>query len=111
MSATDPGRESFIGESIAPRPGSFHTAPMATGGPGLPRIFTWRGADYEVAVVLQTWRTRDPGVGMDKHHLYVRKHWYKIRTKTGEVMTICFDHKPPGGRAKHKQRWFLFSRA
>jgi hypothetical protein len=101
--------KSFVGEPIMPKPGTFDTAAMATGGPGLPRVFTWRDRDYEVASVLQTWRTREPGVGLDRDSMYVRKHWYRIKTKSGEVMTIYFDRKPLGGRGKHKERWFLFA--
>ena len=111
MAPTAADEESFIGEPIIPKPGTFDTSAMATGGPGLPRVFTWRGTEYEVGVVLRAWRTREPGVGRDKDYLYVRKHWYRIRTKSGEVMTLYFDRKPLGGRGKHKQRWFLFSMA
>jgi hypothetical protein len=103
--------ESFIGEAIQPRPGSFDARGMATGAPGLPGAFTWRGVEYEVAVVLKTWRTREPGVGRDKDWLYVRKQWFKVRSKSADIMSLYFDHKPLAGRGKHKQRWFLFSMA
>jgi len=102
-------RETFIGEPIQPKLGSFDTAAMATGGPGLPRLFAWRGNEYKVAVVLKTWRTREPGVGMDSDYTYVRKHFYRVKTTAGDVMTLYFDRKPLGGRGKHKIRWFLFS--
>jgi phosphoribosylglycinamide formyltransferase-1 len=107
--ADEPGRESFIGEPIAPRPGSFDASAMARGGPGLPRAFIWRGVEYEVAAVVATWRSQEPGVGMDKKHLYVRKHWYRVRTTGGETMTVYFDRKPPGRRGGSRQRWYLFS--
>jgi hypothetical protein len=102
-------RESFIGEPIVPKPGTFDAAAMATGAPGLPRVFTWRGEEYEVAAVLETWRSQEPGAGMDKKHMYVRKHWYRIRTTSGKTMTVYFDRKPLGRRGKSKQRWHLFS--
>jgi hypothetical protein len=101
--------ESFIGEPIEPRPGTFDTARMAAGGPGLPSVFRWRGIEYTVAGVIDTWRSQEPGVGMDRKHLYVRKHFYRVKTTTGEVMTLYFDRKPPTGRRKSRQRWYLFS--
>jgi hypothetical protein len=101
--------ETFIGEPIAPKPGTFEAARMATGGPGLPLVFRWRGAEYTIAGVMETWRSQEPGVGMDKKHLYVRKHFYRVKTTSGEVMTLYFDRKPPSGRGKSRQRWYLFS--
>ena len=99
--------ETFVGEPIAPKPGSFASSMMARGGPGIPRQFTWRGKTYEALGVIATWTSREPGKGMDKGYTYVRKHFYRVKTTSGEIMTLEFDRKPqgPGGR----QRWSLFS--
>ncbi len=109
MAARQNEDETFIGEPIEPKPGTFDAARMATGEPGLPRVFRWRGSEYTVAGVMDTWRSQEPGVGMDKKHLYVRKHFYRVKTTSGEIMTLYFDRKPPSGRGKSRQRWYLFS--
>jgi hypothetical protein len=81
---------------------------MARGEPGLPAAFTWRGNEYTVARVIETWKStapdRDGGSEM-----YVRKHWYRVKTATGEVMTLYFTRQPPAGRARSQRRWMLFS--
>jgi hypothetical protein len=106
MAARDP-RESFVSEPIEPRPGSFEAAAMARGEPGLPGAFTWRGAEYVVALVVESWRShgRSPG-GTE---MYLRKHWYRVATTTGEIMTLYFDRQPRRGRAPAKGRWTLYS--
>lgn len=102
------GCETFIGEPIQPTPGTFDTRMLARGGPAVPRIFTWRGREYRIARVIESWYTRERGVGMDRGHRYVRKHYYRIETATGEVMTLCFDRKPPSS-GDRKARWRLWS--
>ncbi len=109
MAADRSEDESFIGEPIEPKPGSFDAAMMARGGPGIPRVFTWRGNEYRVLGLIDTWTGREPGKGMDKDYTYIRKHFYRVKTTTGEVMTLYFDRKPPSGREKSRQRWYLFS--
>lgn len=99
--------ETLISESITPKPGSFDTSMMARGGPGIPRVFTWRGKDYHVLGVIDTWTGRQPGKGMDREYTYIRKHYYRIKTTTGETMTLQFDRKPQGARGR--DRWSLFS--
>ena len=78
--------ESFISEPIKPGSGSFASAAMARGEPGLPAAFTWRGREYAVAQVLESWKSTggDSWGGTER---YVRKHWYRVRTTTGEIMT------------------------
>jgi len=99
--------ETFIGEPIEPKPGSFDSAMMARGGPGIPRAFSWRGREYQVLGLIESWHTKQPGHGMDREYDYMRKHFYRIKTTSGEVMTIAFDRKPQGERGR--QRWSLFS--
>jgi hypothetical protein len=102
-----PDGETFVGEPIEPKPGSFDTGMMARGGPGLPRAFTWCGREYQVLGVMDSWHTKERGHGMDREYHYVRRHYYRIKTTTGEIMTISFDRKPQGERGR--QRWSLFS--
>jgi len=96
----------FVAEIITPVEGSFATSAMAAGEPGLPRRFRWRGAEYEVARVLDTAKTTGPcwsGSG----EKYVRKHWFRIETTDGTEMEIYFDRQ--ARTRQKKQRWWLAS--
>ena len=98
--------ERFISEAIRPEPGTFDTARMAAGEPGVPGRFTWRGETVEVVRVLESWRDTGPcrhGSGEQ----YVRKHWYRVATRTHGVMKLYFERQPRGPRPK--ARWWLFS--
>jgi hypothetical protein len=100
--------ESFISEPITPKPGTFDTAIMATGAPGVPHQFTWRKKDYTLAEIIETWKTVGPCTsGSDE--MYVRRHYYRIRTTTGETMTLYCDRQPPRGRSRTKNRWVLYT--
>jgi len=55
---------------------------MARGKPGLPGTFVWRGEEYTVAEMVETWKeTSGSKTGSDEH--CVRKHWFTIRTADG----------------------------
>ena len=102
--------EVFVGDQITPVAGAFDTAAMATGAPGLPRRFVWRGTQYTVEQVLETLKSSSPcrsGGG----EMYLRKHWYRIRTTGGEVMTLYFNRQPHRGRRATRDRWVLYSMA
>lgn len=104
MGPTAKSHKEFVAEAIAPAEGSFATTGMASGGPGLPRRFRWRDADYEVAQVLAVWKTTGPcrhGSG----ERYVRRHWFRIVTGDGAEMEIYFDRQARAGRKSH--RWWL----
>ena len=100
--------ESFISEPIEPGAGTFGSAAMARGEPGLPGTFAWRGREYGVAQVIESWKSTGPDTWGGTVE-YLRKHWYRIRTTTGETMTIYFDRQPPKGRSASRRRWTLFS--
>jgi len=101
-------KEQFVSEPIRPVPGTADAAAMAAGAPGLPRRFTWRETEYEVAEVLDQWReTRPCKHGSDE--MYARKHWFRIRTTDGTEMTIYFERQPRSGHEVMK-RWWLFAR-
>lgn len=97
--------ERFISEPIIPGPETMDAGGMACGGPGFPRQFRWRNQDYALAQILRSWHETGPcrhGSGEQ----YVRKHWFHIRTTSGEEMKIYFERQP---RSKHdaKKRWWL----
>lgn len=97
----------FVSEPITPVAGSMDSGMMATGEPGLPMRFTWRGREYSVAEVLETWRETGPcrhGSGEQ----YARKHWFRLRTRDGSEMRLYFERQP-ASRKQAKARWFLHS--
>jgi hypothetical protein len=100
--------EVFVGDEIRGVAGAFDTSGMATGAPGLPRRFVWRGTAYTVGQVLESFKSSSPCKSGAKE-VYLRKHWYRIRTTSGEVMTLYFNRQPHRGRKATRDRWVLYS--
>ncbi len=102
--APSPSHKEFVSEPITPVAGSFVTAAMSTGEPGLPVRFVWRATEYQVVEVVDTWKTTGPckhGSG----ERYVRRHWFRVVTTDGVEMELYFDRQP---RARQRmQRWWL----
>jgi hypothetical protein len=98
-------KETFVGEAIVPEDLSFSVSPMATGQPGLPRKFSWKGRSYSVGEVLEEWKE----CGNCRHgsgERYVRKHWFRVRTTGDLEMKIYFERQ---GRSSGGSRWRLYS--
>ncbi len=110
MNEHAPSRDRFVGEPIEPVGGTFDTSGMAAGGPGLPQRFRWRGTEYEVAGVRKAWRETGPmkGARAGEGEQYARKHWFEVRTTSGEVMTLYFERQAHSAREKTR-RWWLFT--
>ena len=99
--------EEFVSEAIEPVESTFNTARMATGEPGLPKRFTWRNREYEIADVLEQWKDSGPcKSGADEK--YLRKHWYRIRTTDGTEMKIYFERQPRS-KGQAKSRWWGYT--
>ncbi len=100
--------ERFVSEAIRPVKGSYDTARMSSGEPGLPREFDWRKKRYKVREVLKTWR--DTGACRNgSADRYIRKHWFEIVADSGEKMTLYFERTPRRGSKAMSERWWLFS--
>lgn len=99
--------EEFISEPIKPVSGTFDTAGMTRGEPGLPERFIWKDTEYEVAEVLETWKETGPCKN-GSPELYLRKHWYKIRTADGLLMTLYFERQARS-KGSSKARWWLYT--
>ena len=98
---------SFISEPIEPLAGSFDTAGMARGEPGVPLQFRWRRKDYAVAAVLETWKGHgDCRNGSGER--YVRRHDFRVHTTTGEIFHLYFQRTVGRGKMP-KARWWLHS--
>jgi hypothetical protein len=99
--------ERFISEQIKPVAGTFETVGMTRGEPGLPQQFIWRDQQYAVTQVLEVWKEQGP-CRSGSTEMYLRKHWYKIRTAQGPEMTIYFERQPRSKR-ESKKRWWLYT--
>jgi len=98
--------ERFVSEAIEPVADTFDTSRMATGEPGLPGAFVWRGEILQIAAVLRTWRETGP-CRHGSPESYVRKHWFEVTTRAGATLKVDFDRQPRGRRGA--ARWWLFS--
>ena len=98
------GGEEFVSEPVEPKPGSFDAAAMSRGEPGLPKEFTWRGTRYAVARLLSTWKTSTA----DRGEMYLRRHWFRVETATGEQMTLYCERQARNLK-KPKARWWVYT--
>jgi phosphoribosylglycinamide formyltransferase-1 len=99
--------EEFVSEPLRPEPGAFTSHTAGAGEPALPVRFTWRKTPYEVVEVLKVWKSYGDDRGSSSER-YLRRHWYRIRTTDGTVMTIYFDRQPTSFRKRH-QRWWIYT--
>jgi hypothetical protein len=96
--------ERFVSESIQPAAGTANAGAMSRGEPGLPHAFTWRGRRYDVGQIEQTWKTST----VDRGNPYLRRHWFRFSTTSGERMTIyCL--RQVKDRQHGDRRWWLYS--
>jgi hypothetical protein len=94
--------ESFLSEPIDVDPGTADVRAMARGEPGLPTGFRWRGRHYQIAGVIETWKSNaDAGEGKG----YLRRHWYKVLATSGEVFTLYCLRRTTG----RKHQWWVYS--
>ncbi|MFH0908373.1 MAG: DUF6504 family protein [bacterium] len=97
----------FVSEPLKPVIATADTSRMAAGEPGLPREFVWRGRTIVVRDVVRSWKDTGP-CSHGSGEKYVRKHWYEVRTETGQRMKIYFERQARS-RARATQRWWLFT--
>ena len=96
----------LISEQLQPLLGEVSSR-VVTGEPLFPAGFAWRGVEYTVSEVIETWKETGPcthGSG----ERYVRKHWFRIRTAGGDEMKIYFERKARSAR-QAKQCWWLYT--
>lgn len=99
--------EWFICEPLIPRRMTRDTSAMARGEPGLPDSFVWRGREYVVAEVLKAWKETGPETP-GSSSTYLKRHWYRVRMETGELMTLYYDRRPGRGNGG-KRRWWVYT--
>jgi len=98
--------EDFVSEQIIPS-GEFDPDTAIAGAPLLPHCFTWRNSEYIIDAILDTWKESGP-CSSGGGEMYLRKHWYKIRTSTGLVMKLYFERQPRSKRQR-TARWWLYT--
>ena len=104
---TSSQREEFVSEQIVPVAGTASTAEMSRGEPGLPAQFTWRDGQYRVVDILETWKTSGP-CRSGAQEVYLRRHWYKVRTEPAAIMVVYFERQANHPR-RPKARWWIYS--
>lgn len=109
MPGAKPPHGELISEAITPRVGTFDTASMTRGEPGLPEGFCWRGVRLDVVETLSTWKESSREGGRAGGELYLRRHCYRLRMSDGAIWTIYFTRQSPRS-GNVKQRWFLYTR-
>lgn len=100
--------ERLISEAIEPvRDEAAEPAPAAGGDPIPPSRFRWRDREIAVAAVLDKWKGLSPRAANVRGQ-YVRRHWYRVRTGEGEVMTIYLV-RTAANVSRHRPGWWLYS--
>ena len=99
--------DEFVSEAIKPVAGTFDTAGMTRGEPGLLGRFIWRDIEYAVDEVLEKWKETGR-CKSGSSEMYLRKHWFRIRCTDGSKMTIYFERQPKSKR-QSKKRWWLYT--
>lgn len=100
-------REELVSQQIKPVGGTADPRAMASGLPGLPERFIWRGEEIVVAEVLETWMETGPAREGGTAR-YLRKHWFRIKAASGAEMKVYFERQPRRG-SPAKARWWLYS--
>lgn len=99
--------ERFVSEPIRPDEASIDFAGTPVGEPPMPLRFVWRDTEYAVAEILER-RRETAACTHGSGELYARKHWFRVRTESGEIMNIYFERRPRSS-AERKKRWWLYS--
>jgi hypothetical protein len=98
----------FVSEPITPDTGTFQAEVMARGQPGLPTGFTWRGTHYGIRELLEDWKFSEAWNHAPGGERYYHKHYFRVRTDTGETMTLYAVRNVKRGENPRK-RWWLYA--
>jgi hypothetical protein len=97
-------KATFVSEQLVPLESSFDTGLMARGEPGVPHKFRWRKKEWEIAAILESWKEHgDCAHGSGER--YVRKHIYRVQTRDGSILRLCFQRSFGRGKFQMKSRW------
>jgi hypothetical protein len=102
-----PVKGSLISEAIEPLWEEEANRPFLAGEPILPARFRWRGEEYRIEEVLETWKEYSSG-SRQMPDRYLRKHWFHVRTGDGSHMKIYFE-RSARSKGTERARWWLFT--
>jgi len=103
--------EEFVCEAMTPVAGTGDAAAMARGEPGLPGRFVWRGEEYRIIAVIESWKTSGVCHSTSRQRVtekYLRRHWYKVITDPPAVLTVYCDRQAKD-RKHPKARWWVYT--
>lgn len=72
----------------------------ADGTPATPSRVIWGDETFEVAGVIETWKTYGEAQ-RGKRARYLRRHFYKLRAADGRMLTVYCERGSPA--------WYLYS--
>ena len=99
-------QEKFISEVLTPVGDVTSTAFMSRGEPGVPEAFQWGQETLQIARILETWK--ESGRCKSGKEMYLRKHWYVLKTQCGKSIKVYFERKPRSAK-QAKARWWMYS--
>ena len=100
-------KESLISEAIVPLMDDLAERPFLAGEPILPSRFRWRGNEFHIESILESWKEYTEG-SRQMPERYLRKHWFHVRVSDGSTMKIYFErHVRSKGTAR--ARWWLYT--
>lgn len=100
--------ERFISEPIQPVADSVDLSKTPIGEPPLPRRYVWRGVEYKVNEILDSWKETGRDATHGSPQQYVRKHWYHVRCTSGHEMKLYFERQARS-KAQRTMRWWLYT--
>jgi phosphoribosylglycinamide formyltransferase-1 len=103
----NPDNERLVSEAIQPDLTEAADHPYRVGEPVVPGRFRWRGEEYVVAAVVESWKELSEGSRWMPDR-YVRRHWYRVLTADGTEMKLYVERRGRG-RGRARPGWWLYS--
>ena len=96
----------MVSEPIDPEAGSFDAGAMASGVPGLPAAFVWRGSPRQVLACERAWKGLRSEASSGE--LYLRRHYYELEMDDGARWVVyCLRQSSSAKGGRH--RWYLYT--
>jgi hypothetical protein len=103
-------KESLISEAIEPLMDDLAERPFLAGEPIVPGRFRWRGSEYRIETIIESWKEYTDG-SRSMPERYLRKHWFHVRVSDGTAaftMKIYFERQVRS-KGTARARWWLYT--
>lgn len=100
--------DEFVSERITPAGKTFDATAMASGEPGLPEAFTWRGETYAIIRCVGRWKETSAEGARAGGDVYLRRHCFELEMTDGKRWVVYFVRQTPKSGTP-KARWFLYT--